>query len=105
MLAVIRFRLPEEYDVGQFRHDLDSALAVLAGAPGFEGGTIGRNLDEPDLWLLTTQWASPGAYRRALSPPQLRLSPVWRVALDEPGAYEVVQPGVELNVHEPRSIG
>ena len=30
-------------------------------------GQLGRNLDEPDLWVLSTRWESVGAYRRALS--------------------------------------
>lgn len=103
MLAVVRFRLPEGYDDQQFRLDLESLLGVLAQAAGFEDGTIGRNVDEPDLWVLTTTWANPGAYRRALSP--VRVHPAWRAALDEPTAYEPVRPGTDLNVHGARSIG
>lgn len=107
MLAVTRFRLPaeEQYAVEQFRSDLESALGVLAAARGFLDGRIGRNADEPDLWVLVTTWADPGSYRRAISPVELRLSPVWRVAVDEAGAYEPVAPGTDLNTWATRSIG
>ena len=105
MIAVVRFRLPAGYDAERFRLDLESLLGVLTAATGFEGGTIGRNVDDPDLWLLTTTWVNPGAYRRALSPHEVRLSPVWRVAVDEPSAYEPVEPGGALNIGAARSIG
>ena len=51
-----------------------------------------------------TRWENVGAYRRALSSYDLKLHgvPVLSHALDEPGAYEVVDPHTVLNVAEPR---
>ena len=48
---------------------------------------------------------APGAYRRALSSYDVKLHavPTLSRALDEPSAYEVVEPGADLNVDIPRA--
>lgn len=106
MLVVARFRVsPEQAE--DFRARLSEAHAVLAERPGFVDGQAGRNLDDPSLWLLTTRWENVGAYRRALSSYEvkLRAAPVLSMAIDEPSAYELVEPDTVLNVAEPRSLG
>ena len=50
--------------------DLESALALLAEQRGYEDGRLGRNVDDPTLWVMVTRWRDVGSYRRALS--QLR---------------------------------
>jgi hypothetical protein len=64
-------------------------LAALAARPGFRDGEFGRSADDPELWALVTRWDGVGAYRRALSAAEVKISgaPVWVFALDEPGAY------------------
>jgi hypothetical protein len=68
---------------------------------------VGRNLDDPTLWLLTTRWENVGAYRRALSSYDVKLNavPLLSRAVDEPSAYELVEPGTVLNVESSRSLG
>lgn len=104
MLVVNRFRLPDGASEEAFRADLGTAQAALAARPGYVDGTIGRNLDEPALWVLTTRWESVGAYRRALSSYDVKLTavPILSRALDEPSAYEVVEDNSVLNVHDAR---
>lgn len=101
MIVVNRFRVsPDEpAKVASFRADLEGARAALAERPGYLGGEIGRNVDDPQLWVLTTRWEHVGAYRRALSAYDVKLAavPVLSRAIDEPGAYERVDPGAELN--------
>ena len=106
MIVVNRFRVPLA-DQEEFRVRLQAALDVLAARPGHVSGTIGRNLDDPELWVLHTQWADVGSYRRALSSYDAKLTavPVLSNAVDEPSAYEVVVPGATLNEAAPRSIG
>ena len=106
MLVVNRFRVPDDAAEG-FRADLDRALATLAACPGYLDGRIGRNVDEPTLWVLVTRWEGPGAYRRALSSYDVKLHavPVLGRAIDEPGAYEIVDPDTVLNVASTRSLG
>jgi quinol monooxygenase YgiN len=104
MLVVSRFRVPAA-EAGAFRAGIDAAHTALAARPGYVSGTVGRNVDEPELWVLSTRWEHVGAYRRALSSYDVKLHavPVLSRALDEPSAYEVVEPGAELNVDIPRS--
>ncbi|KRF15459.1 antibiotic biosynthesis monooxygenase [Nocardioides sp. Soil797] len=101
MLVVNRFRVDEGAGGSgeAFRADLEATHALLAARPGYVGGTIGRNVDEPELWVLTTQWVNVGAYRRALSSYDVKVGavPLLSRAVDEPSAYEVVEPGATLN--------
>ena len=103
MLVVNRFRVPADA-AESFRADLAAAHDLLAARPGYVEGWIGRNLDEPDLWLLSTRWESVGAYRRALSSYDVKLAavPTLSRAVDEPSAYEVVDGNSVLNVHDAR---
>src|SRR5215213_3447308 len=94
MLVVTRFRVPVD-DADTFRAELEEAHAALAGRRGYLSGRVGRNVDDPELWVLQTFWEGPGAYRRALSAydVKVRAWPLLGRALDEPGAYETVEPG------------
>ncbi len=106
VLVVNRFRV-DQADASAFRADLETARAVLAERPGYLSGVIGRNLDDPTLWVLTTQWEHVGAYRRALSAYDVKLGavPLLSRALDEPSAFEVVEPETVLNIESTRSLG
>lgn len=106
MIVVNRFRVPEG-EQATFRGDLERAREALSVQRGYVAGRIGRNVDDPELWLLTTEWEGPGAYRRALSAYDVKLAavPTLGRALDEPSAYERVEPGTALNRSEARSLG
>ena len=106
MLVVNRFRVPLE-EGEMFRVGLATARDVLAACPGYVGGEIGRNVDDPELWVLTTRWENVGSYRRALSSYDAKLHawPVLVGALEEPSAYESAEPGTTLNTGAPRSLG
>ncbi len=98
--------MPEEQGEA-FRDELEGARQALAERPGYLDSTIGRNVDDPTLWVLSTTWEHVGAYRRALSSydVKLRAVPLLSRALDEPSAYEPVTPGADLNTRAPRSLG
>ena len=101
MLVVVnRFRLGPQVDADEFRGRLSGARELMATKPGFLGGEIGRNLDEPDLWVLTTRWGNVGGYRRALSSydGKLHLAPLLGQAINEASAFEVADPDADLNV-------
>ena len=89
MIAIARFEQALSQAV-DFRAELESVREVLAEAAGFISGTVGQNIDEPTLWVLTTEWENVGSYRRALSSTRAKLEaiPVLARAIDEPGAYE-----------------
>ena len=106
LVVVSRFRVPEA-DAARFRVDASAALGALAQRPGPLTGHLGRNVDEPELWVLTTTWANVGSYRRALSSYDVKVTavPLLSRALDEPSAYETLEPGVATNTAVPRTLG
>lgn len=106
MLVVNRFRVPVA-EGEAFRDDLERARVALAACTGYAGGEIGRNVDDPELWVLTTRWENVGSYRRALSSYDVKLNAVATLgrALDEPSAYERVEPDTTLNIESSRSLG
>jgi hypothetical protein len=106
VLVVNRFRVPVA-DGEAFRVDLTTARDTLAACRGYLGGDIGRNVDDPELWVLTTRWENVGSYRRALSSYDVKLHAVAVLsrAIEEPSAYESAEPGADLNVADVRSLG
>jgi quinol monooxygenase YgiN len=106
VIVVSRFRVPAE-DGQAFRAEVHEALSALAARPGYVDGRVGRNVDDPSLWVLATTWANVGSYRRALSAYDVKVSavPLLSRAIDEPSAYELVEPGDSpLNVGSPRQL-
>jgi heme-degrading monooxygenase HmoA len=104
VLVVSRFRVPEE-DGGEFRVELEAALEVLAHQRGYADGRLGRNVDDPSLWVMVTRWRDVGSYRRALSSYDVKVGAVRLLsrAIDEPSAYEPLEG--ELNQSRPRDVG
>ena len=89
MIAISRFRVPEER-ADEFVSLARAAIDALAQADGFLTGDLGRNLDEPTLWTVSTRWKNVGSYRRGLGSYQSRMAavPLLALAIDEPSAYE-----------------
>lgn len=106
MIVVNRFRVPLAQGAA-FRAQLQAAYDTLAAQAGFDRGRIGRNVDDPELWLLHTEWLDVRSYRRALSAYDVKVGavPLLSTALDEPSAFEPVVPGAVLNEVRPRSLG
>ncbi|MFD4643232.1 antibiotic biosynthesis monooxygenase family protein [Lentzea sp. NPDC058436] len=88
MLLVCRFRVS---DPETFTARVEQALALLTAQPGCRRGTLARSTDEDDRWVLTVEFESVVAYRRAMSPFPVRehVIPLLSEALtDEPAMYE-----------------
>jgi heme oxygenase (mycobilin-producing) len=97
MLVVSRFiaepgAAVDELSGGGFVARAHTALATLAAQRGYVAGRLGRAMDDPHHWCLVTEWASVGAYRRALSSYEVKLhaTPLLAESIDEPSAYEVL---------------
>ena len=88
MFVVTRLRVPEA-DGDALVAAVDQLITALSARPGFRDAELGRAADEPGLWALVTRWEGVGAYRRALSSAEVKITgaPVWVHAVDEPGAY------------------
>ena len=88
MFAVTRLRA-QGSDGEALAAAVPALLAALSARPGFRDGELGRSADDPDLWALVTRWDGVGAYRRALSAAEVKITgaPVWVHAVDEPSVY------------------
>lgn len=88
---LLRFCVAEA-EVTGFLDQARAAVAVLVDRPGFVSVDLGRNLDDPTLWTITTRWRNVGSYRRALSSFEAKMVvvPLLSRALDEPSAYDDV---------------
>jgi Antibiotic biosynthesis monooxygenase len=105
VIVVNRFEVPEQ-EGETFHVDARAALDALATRPGYVDGRVGRNVDEPLLWVVTTWWRDVGSYRRALSSYDVKVTavPLLSRAINEPSAYEVVEIGADLNQALPRRL-
>jgi hypothetical protein len=72
-----------------------SALAALAARPGYLRGSLARTTDPADderaeAWVLVTEWANVGSYRRALGGFEVKMvaTPLLAEALDLPTSFE-----------------
>ena len=88
VIVLTRFRVPAD-DLA-FVERARAAIAVLQARAGFVSADLGRNVDEPDLWTVTTRWQNVGSYRRALQGNESKMVvvPLLSLAIDEPTAYE-----------------
>jgi len=68
------------------------ALAPLVTQEWCLGGEICAAVDDAHLAVITTQWPSVGAYRRAMSSFDVKMHtvPLLSMSLDEPTAFEVI---------------
>ena len=66
------------------------ALQALAARPGYLRGTVGRSTDDDGHWVLLTEWANVGSYRRALGGYEVKLhaTPLLADAVDLPSSFE-----------------
>lgn len=91
MIVVSRFRVAES--VGEeFLDRARLALAAFAACTGYRAGRIGRAADDPALWVITTEWAGVGAFRRSLSSFDVKVhaAPLLGESIEEPAAFEVL---------------
>jgi Antibiotic biosynthesis monooxygenase len=103
VLLVCRF---QPLDAAAFAERARRALTLLTSAPGCLGGELGRAVDEPAHWVLTVRFASVNAYRRALSPFDVRehVVPLLSEALAEPSTFETLASAVDGELAEQRSL-
>jgi heme oxygenase (mycobilin-producing) len=86
MISLTHFRS----DDPAFESRAQDALAALADRPGFLRGSIGRSTDDERDWVLISEWANVGSYRRALGnyDVKLRATPLLGEAIDLPSSFE-----------------
>ena len=77
---------------------------MLSDRDGFEDGRLGRNVDDPTLWVMVTRWKNVGSYRRALSSYEVKMDAVQTLsrAIEEPRGFEPLDGDVNSAV--PRDL-
>jgi quinol monooxygenase YgiN len=67
-------------------------LEVLARAPGFVSGELGRSPDDPRTWLMATRWCDVGSMRRGFGGYEAKIAaaPVMTTSVDRTSAFEVM---------------
>jgi len=92
VLALTRCAVPADSQ-DRFLAVAREVLRLLAGRPGFVRGYLGRAVDDPELWVLSTEWSGVGHYRRGLSAYDVKvaIAPLMPYVVEEPGAFEVEQ--------------
>ena len=88
----LRFRGTSADDTVDLLAALRDAVALLATYTGFISARIGRAVDDESLVVVQILWDNVGAYRRALSSYDVKLTvvPLLSRAIDEPTAFEIV---------------
>jgi len=88
-------RLHPTSDEASFTADVRAALAALAARPGHLSSRLGRALDDPEVWVLVSEWENVGSYRRALSSYDVKMASgvLMDSVVPEPTAFEVVDLG------------
>jgi quinol monooxygenase YgiN len=91
VLVVARLRPPADDD--SFRADIRRAIEALASRPGHMSTRVAQALDDPSAWVMVSEWADVGSYRRALSSYDVKMASgvLMGAALNEPSAYDVVE--------------
>ena len=89
MLAVSRFHV-EEGEAAAFVRRAHAAVAFMAARDGCESAELLRNLDDADLWVISSRWRNVGSYRRAFNgyDAKVVLVALLSEAIDEPSAYD-----------------
>lgn len=102
MFAISRFRV-NALQASDFVGRAQAAVDFFIGCRGCEGAWLLQNLDDPQLWTITSRWADVGSYRRSFNGYEAKMVLVSLLseAIDEPSAY--ASPA-EVGDNLPRSI-
>lgn len=106
MLLVCRFTVPED-SAAAFTERADRALRLLTAQPGCRRAQLSRSTDEADRFVLTAEFDSVVAYRRAMSPFEVREHVVpllSEASTDEPAAYEPLLVALDGEVRRETSL-
>jgi quinol monooxygenase YgiN len=90
VLLIARFTVA---DPSAFTTRAQRALELLLAQPGCRRGLLVRSTESADSWVLTVEFASVSAYRKSLSPFDVRTHVIPFLAeadTTEPAAYEIV---------------
>lgn len=109
MLLVRHYRV-EAGDIGGFTARARRAIELLTAQPGCRRATLARATEDGQTWLLVAEFDSVNAYRRALSPFDVRehvvplLSEPDQTGTGDPSTFESLLIGTDGAVTERPSV-
>jgi quinol monooxygenase YgiN len=103
VLLVCRFTVSDD-DTAGFAARATRAIEVLTAQPGCLRAVLGRSTDDTDQWVLTVEFASVVAYRRAMSPFEVREHVIPLLSHAEAGAYEILADAADGNSDQRVSV-
>ncbi|CAM4056951.1 antibiotic biosynthesis monooxygenase [Kibdelosporangium persicum] len=103
MLLVCGFTVPDTDSAG-FTAQATRAVELLTAQPGCVRAVLGRSADEPDRWALTVEFTSVVAYRRAMSPFDVREHVIPFLSRGDASAYEILATGTDGAVDQRVSV-
>jgi hypothetical protein len=103
MLLVCGFTVPDA-DAADFTAQADRAVELLTAQPGCRRAVLGHSPDDPTRWVLTVEFDSVVAYRRAMSPFPVREHVIPFLSRGESAAYELVAEAADGHVTRHTSL-
>lgn len=103
MLLVCGFTVPE-VETTEFTALANRSIELLTAQPGCQRALLGHSADEPTQWVLTVEFASVVAYRRAMSPFEVREHVIPLLSRGQAAAYELVADATEGHLHQRTSL-
>ena len=92
VVIVTRFIVPDAPPerAAEFVANAARLREAFQARPGHGRTTVARSLEDPTHWVLVSEWARVGDWRRALSAYDVRVEvmPLMAHAENEPGVYE-----------------
>lgn len=108
MLLISRFTVPADRAAADaFVGRAGRALELLLAQPGCVRGLLVRSTESETRWVLTVEFDSVSAYRRSMSPFEVREHVIPLLAeadAEEPAAHEVVLDAVPGSVTRHESL-
>jgi hypothetical protein len=103
VLLVCSFTVPTA-GTPEFTTLANRSIELLTAQPGCLRAVLGHSADEPTQWVLTVEFASVVAYRRAMSPFDVREHVIPLLSRGEAAAYEVVADGTDGHITQHTSV-
>jgi quinol monooxygenase YgiN len=80
------------------------SIELLTAQPGCRRAVLGHSADDPDRWVMTVEFTSVVAYRRAMSPFEVREHVIPLLSRGEASAYEVLAEATDGHVEQHTSV-
>jgi quinol monooxygenase YgiN len=91
-------------EAAEFSALASRAIELLTAQPGCRRAVLGRSADEPAQRVLTVEFASVVAYRRAMSPFEVREHVIPLLSRGESAVYETLAEGIDGQVTRHASV-